>query len=127
MTEVAILFAMFVVAGGVGFGVDVAISTSLLKTKRVPLLIANSIGFIVGVVIKYVINRVWTFSSDDPNVLSQFGKFMAISLVGLVMVNYIVYYLHTKKQKKFMFSKIMAMSVFMVWNFTANYFFTFTR
>jgi putative flippase GtrA len=118
---------MFLVAGGVGFGVDVGIATCLLKTKKVPLLIANSFGFIIGVIVKYIINRICTFNSDDPNILAQFGKFMLISLVGLVMVNYIVYYLHTQKQKKFMFSKIMAMLVFMVWNFTANYFFTFNR
>lgn len=118
---------MFLVAGGVGFGFDVLISTTLLKTNKLHLLVANTAGFIVGVIIKFFINRFWTFSSSDPNMGTQFIKFMIISLIGLILVNWIVYYLHKRKGKKFMFSKIMAMSVFMVWNFAANYYFTFTR
>jgi putative flippase GtrA len=118
---------MFLVAGGVGFGFDVLISTTLLKTNKLHLLVANTSGFIVGVIIKFFINRFWTFSSSDPNMGTQFIKFMIISLIGLILVNWIVYYLHKRKGKKFMFSKIMSMSVFMVWNFAANYYFTFTR
>lgn len=125
--DILIKFLMFLVAGGVGFGFDVLISTSLLKTKRLHLLVANTIGFLIGVIVKFFINRFWTFRSHDPDMGAQFVKFMIISLIGLVLVNGIVYYLHHRKGKKFMFSKIIAMSVFMVWNFAANYYFTFTR
>ena len=54
-------------------------------------------------------------------------KFFIIGLIGLVMVNYIVFFLHVKKSKKFFISKVLSMMVFMVWNFTANYFITFAK
>jgi putative flippase GtrA len=126
-TEVLQKFGMFLIAGGIGFLFDVLISTQLLKTKKMKLLVANTIGFLVGVVIKYYINRIWTFNSQDPNVLMQFLKFMGISLIGLGIVNVIVYYLHHRKGKKFIVSKVMSMSVFMIWNFVANYWLTFTN
>lgn len=125
--EILIKFAMFFLAGGVGFAGDILIATALLRTKKFHLLVANTIGFLIGVIIKYFINRIWTFRSTDPDMAAQFAKFMGISLIGLIMVNGIVYYLHKKRGKKFMFSKIIAMSVFMVWNFVANYYFTFTH
>lgn len=120
-------FLMFFLAGGIGFLFDVLITTNLIKTKKVKLLVANTIGFLVGICVKYYINRIWTFDSVDPDVLIQFLKFLGISLVGLALVNTIIYYLHHRKGKKFMHSKILSMSVFMIWNFTANYFFTFTK
>jgi putative flippase GtrA len=121
------IFGKFFITGGIGFGVDFGISKTLLQVARFPLLVANSIGFLVGEVLKYSINRYWTFHSTDPEIMLQFGKFISISFIGLTMVNAIVYYLVKKKQQPFFRSKVLAMFVFMFWNFTANYFFTFTH
>lgn len=127
MPDLIIKILLFLLAGGIGFAFDLFIATQLIKRFKVKLLYANSIGFMIGVCIKYVINRIVTFKSDDPQIFIQFLQFFIISMIGLLMVNYIIYFLHVKKEKKFLFSKVMSMSVFMVWNFTANYFITFAE
>lgn len=127
MPDLVVKIVLFLVAGGVGFAIDLLIATQLIKQLKVKLLYANTVGFMVGVCVKYLINRVITFKSDDPQIFIQFLQFFIISMIGLLMVNYIIYFLHVKKEKKFFFSKVMSMSVFMIWNFTANYFITFAE
>jgi putative flippase GtrA len=122
-----VIFGKFFVTGGLGFGIDFSISKSLLRKGHFPLLLANSIGFISGEVFKYIINRHWTFHSTDPDIATQFGKFISISIIGLLMVNLIVYFLVKKRNQPFFRSKVMAMIIFMFWNFSVNFFFTFAR
>jgi putative flippase GtrA len=78
-----------------------------------------------GVTFNYFFNRLWTFSSNDPQIMLQYSKFALIGIIGLLIVNGIVYFLHSRNNLPFFFSKVMAMIVFMFWNFTANYFYTF--
>ena len=100
--------------------------TWLLKEKlKLWKYLANSIGFISGVFFRYFFNRIWTFESDDPQIAVQFFKFLLIGLIGLGLVNGIVYLLHDRLKMNFYFSKIVAMIIFMFWNFSANYFWTF--
>lgn len=122
-----VIFGKFFVTGGFGFGIDFNISKTLLQKWRLPLLLANSVGFITGEIFKYIVNRHWTFHSTDPDIAMQFGKFISISIIGLLMVNLIVYFLVKKRNQPFFRSKIMAMVLFMFWNFSANFFFTFAR
>ena len=122
-----IIFLKFFVTGGLGFALDFSISKLLFQKMNIALLIANSVGFLSGEVLKYSVNRSWTFASHDPDIVGQFSKFICLSLIGLVLVNIIVYFSVKKFQKPFLVSKVMAMVVFMFFNFTANYFYTFAR
>ena len=118
-------FWHFVMVGGIGFGADLALTYGLLLTKKVKKYWANSAGFLLGVSINYMINRQWTFHSQDPNIAAQYLKFVIIGIIGLALVNGIIHFLHTKHGKAFLPSKIFAMFIFMFWNFGANYFYTF--
>ena len=58
--------------------------------------------------------------------LKQMMQFGLIALVGLALVNGIIYLLDEKlKLLSFYRAKIVAMIIFMLWNFTANYLWTF--
>ena len=118
-------FWRFFIVGGGGFYIDVAITFLLLKQFKWHKYRANSIGFLSGVTFNYTLNRIWTFSSQDPQILVQYLKFAVIGIVGLVIVNGIVYLLHTRNGLPFFWSKVLAMFIFMFWNFSANYFYTF--
>lgn len=125
MSELFFKIILFLIFGGLGFAVDVFIVTQLIKRDLIKLVYANSIGFVVGICIKFFLVKKYAFNDSDPQVLIQFIQFFIIGLIGLLMVNYIVFFLHVKKSKKFFISKVLSMLVFMVWNFTANYFITF--
>ena len=87
--------------------------------------IANSCGFILAVLSNYWINRHWTFKSDNPLWLTEFVKFLLISLIGLSLNNTFLYIFHNRKEKNFYVAKFLAILIVFVWNFFSNFFFTF--
>ena len=118
-------FWRFFIVGGGGFAIDVSMTYLMLRGLRWHKYLSNSLGFLCGVTFNYTLNRLWTFSSNDPQGMLQYTKFALIGVIGLGIVNGVVYILHTLNRFPFFRSKVLAMIVFMFWNFSANYFYTF--
>lgn len=101
--------------------------TFLGKEKlRLNKYVANSLGFISAASTNYVLNRLWTFHSRDPQVAQQYMQFIGISAIGLLINNLIIYLLNDRARVGFYLSKLIAIGVVTLWNFFMNYFFTFT-
>lgn len=123
------LFWKFLKFGVVGFSgvfVDFGVTWLCREKLRLNQYVANSIGFLCAVVSNYTLNRVWTFQSQDPAVATQFSKFLLASLIGLALNNGIIYLLNERLRLNFYVAKLIATAVVTVWNFWANYTFTFT-
>lgn len=118
-------FWHFFIVGGGGFTLDVSVTYLLLRGMKWHKYVSNSLGFITGVSFNYTFNRIWTFQSTDPQIGLEYMKFATIGIIGLILVNGIIYLLHTRLRLHFFWSKVAAMVVFMCWNFSANYFYTF--
>ncbi|HRI58466.1 MAG TPA: GtrA family protein [Saprospiraceae bacterium] len=125
MNELFIKFIKFGIVGATGVGVDFGITWLCKEKLRFNKYVANSTGFLCAVVSNYMLNRVWTFHSQDPAVATQFSKFLLASLVGLSINNGIIYLLNERLGVKFYTSKLIATGVVTLWNFWANYTFTF--
>lgn len=103
-------------------------TTYLLKEKlKVHKYAANSCGFLLATVSNYLLNRYWTFQSTDIKAFEQFGKFFAIAIIGLIFNNLIIYILNEKLKINFYLSKVFAIAAVSLWNFFANYIYTFAR
>jgi len=87
--------------------------------------LANSLGFSIAATTNYILNRIWTFHSNDPQLVLQYTKFYIISLIGLALNNLVIYLLHGKMNLNFYASKLIAIFIVTAWNFLANYFYTF--
>lgn len=85
----AMYLAQFLVVGGLGVLVNMAVLTLLLLAGMgAPVAIAGGIG--VSVVTNFLLNRRFTFSyARDRNPVTQFAGFVAASAIGMV-VNYAV-------------------------------------
>lgn len=118
-------FLKFGVVGFSGVLVDFGITWLLRERARVNQYIANTTGFFCAVLSNYMLNRIWTFHSHDPEVATQFSKFLLASLVGLGLNNAIIYLLNERYRQNFYVSKLAATGVVMLWNFWANYTFIF--
>ncbi len=125
MQELILKFLKFGIVGASGVIVDFGVTWLLKEQAKLNKYIANSTGFACAVVSNYILNRVWTFHSADPNVGVQFAKFTVVALIGLGMNNAIIYYLNEKRGLRFYMSKLIATGVVMLWNFGANLLFTF--
>lgn len=118
-------FLKFGVVGGSGVIVDFFFTWLMKEKFHVQKYIANAIGFIIAASTNWFLNRIWTFKSENPDMLLEYSQFIGISLVGLVINSAVLWMLTDKLKINFYISKLGAIAVTTVWNFFANYLFTF--
>ena len=128
MTVTNLVFLKFIKFCAVGFsGMILDFGTTwILKEKfRINKYISNSIGFILAATTNYMLNRYWTFHSQNKQVATEFLSFMLIAIAGLGINNLVIFLLHDKLKWNFYFAKVFAVGVVTLWNFGLNYLFTF--
>ena len=123
--ELIFTFLKFALVGLSGLAIDFALTFLCKELLKVNKYVANSIGFAVAASSNFAFNRVWTFASTDPDVSGQYLKFIAVSLIGLVLNNTILKLLHEQMKWNFYLSKLIAIGFVMTWNFAVNLVFTF--
>ena len=118
-------FLKFCAVGGSGVFVDFGITFICKELLRLNKYIANSAGFVCAATSNYILNRLWTFASTDPDVASQYLRFFGFALAGLLINNGIIWLLNGRMKLNFYFVKLLATGVVTLWNFSMNYLFTF--
>ena len=118
-------FLKFCVVGGSGVVVDFGITYLAKELLKLNKYVANSLGFICAATSNYILNRTWTFGSNDPDVVMQYFRFFGFSLIGLAINNLVIYLLHGRVKWNFYIVKLIATCVVTFWNFSMNYIFTF--
>jgi putative flippase GtrA len=126
MVEILLLkFLKFCIVGASGMAVDFG-TTWLLKEKaRINRYIANSCGFILAATTNYLLNRFWTFQSENGHIVTEYLTFILISVVGLAINNLVVYIISDRLKMNFYLAKLFAVCIVTLWNFTMNYLITF--
>jgi putative flippase GtrA len=125
MQDIFVKFIKFGLVGTTGMAVDFGVTWVFKEQFRFNKYIANSLGFVAAVISNFLLNRIWTFQSQDPGVGVQFGKFSAVALIGLGINNGIIYMLTERIKIPFYTSKLIATGIVIFWNFGANLLFTF--
>lgn len=123
-----ILLSKFIKFGLVGFSgvfVDFSVTWLLKERFRVQQYVSNAAGFMTAASTNYVLNRIWTFQSTNPNVAFEYGEFILISIIGLAINTTILWLLVSRLKLNFYVSKIIAIGIVTLWNFAANLAFTF--
>jgi len=118
-------FIKFGVVGISGIIVDFGITYLFKEKLKVQKYVSNSIGFIIATTSNYLLNEAWTFNTHEGAELYQFGKFFGIAIIGLILSNLLVYFFSEKLKFNFYLSKFFAIAVVSLWNFFANYLYTF--
>jgi len=117
----------FAVVGFSAFVIDFG-TTYLLKEKaKANKYLANTIAFILSASYNFTLNRLWTWGSQDNQILMQAFKFGCVMTTGLAIASGLIYVFTDRMKLNFYISKLMAVSVVMVWNFTMNNFVTFNH
>ncbi|WP_242927941.1 GtrA family protein [Pontibacter vulgaris] len=125
IASLSIKFLKFGLVGLSGLAIDFGLTYLAKEKLRWNKYVANSLGFIVACTSNYILNRTWTFQNYDTAVVQQYLKFVTVSVVGLGLSNLLVYLLHDRLGLNFYVAKLIAIGLVMLWNFSANYLFTF--
>ncbi|MEG0466656.1 MAG: GtrA family protein [Mucinivorans sp.] len=127
----------FGIVGFSGFMIDFSITGAIYQWLGWSIFVATGFGFCCGAVSNYILNRHWTWRSDNPNVKSEFIKFFSVSLLGLglhylvlwgcLMFPFLQFSLLGFSVNNDWTGKLIATAVVMIWNFLANNFYTFRK
>ncbi len=128
-------FLIFGIVGFSGLLIDFGLTWILKELIGINRYLSNGIGFITAASSNYILNRLWTFASNNPQIAREYFSFLLIALAGLA-INSLILYLLTDKLKigllpsnskmKFYIAKLIATAVVTVWNFFMNFFITFS-
>jgi putative flippase GtrA len=125
-TEAFLLkFVKFCLVGLSGVIVDFGITFFCKEILRIQKYISNAFGFCIAATSNYILNRIWTFQSDNPNITLEFTRFFFISLIGLGINLLIIWAMAGKLKVNFYLSKLVATIIVTLWNFLINAYYTF--
>lgn len=125
----------FAVVGGIGTLIDFGVLYVLKEIVGLPLIVANSLSYLAGVVNNFTLNRSWTFpESRNRAAWRQFMQFLAVSTAGLLLNSLIVVTLAAPlgallglSSSGYMAAKVLATGIVVFWNFGANRLWTFRQ
>jgi putative flippase GtrA len=118
-------FLKFCIVGFSGMIIDFGTTWLLKERVKINKYIANSIGFTLAATSNYLLNRFWTFQSENTRIVSEYLSFVLISVIGLGINNLVLYLLIEKLKLNFYLSKLFAIAVVTLWNFSMNALITF--
>lgn len=118
-------FIKFCIVGFSGVFVDFGITYFFKEYIKLQKYVANAIGFSTAATTNYILNRVWTFHSQNPRIAEEFGRFFLIALIGLGINSAIIWLMNGKFKVNFYLSKLVATAIVTLWNFLINAYFTF--
>jgi putative flippase GtrA len=125
LSSILFKFFKFALVGSSGLIIDFG-TTYLLKEKiKINKFIANATGFSLAASSNYLWNRLWTFHSNNPEIFFEYLSFIIISLIGLGINTVVLWLLIRKSKRNFYLAKVFATLVTVIWNFSANFLFTF--
>lgn len=125
LPDIILKFLKFSIVGTAGLVVDFG-TTYILKEKiRINKFLANAVGFSLAATSNYIWNRLWTFNSHNPEILFEYTSFILISIIGLGLNTFVLWLLVRNSKRNFYLAKAFATFVTVVWNFSANFLFTF--
>lgn len=121
--DLVLKFVKFSLVGFSGLLIDFGVTWLIKEQLKGNKYLANSLGFSFAVINNYLWNKYWTFQDANPAMLEQFGKFLAISIIGLLINNLVIYILN--RHMNFYLAKLIAIIVVVIWNFIMNYTYAF--
>ena len=115
----------FAVVGFSAFLIDFGFTYFFKEKVKINKYIANTLAFIISASFNFTLNRMWTWHIQDNQISVQAVKFGVVMITGLLISSGLIYVFADRMKLNFYLSKLLAVSVVMVWSFTMNNFVTF--
>ena len=105
----------------VGYVFDFGSLVILKEWLGIYYLVAATVGFLVGLVVTYILSSLYVFGQSKlKSKKADFMAFALIGLIGLGMLNLIMWGLTSGLNVNYIISKVLATVVVYIWNFFAR-------
>ena len=119
--SLATQFIKYFGAALVGYVVDFGTLIFFKEVLNVHYLLSASAGFILGLVVVYIISNRYVFGESKlKSKTNEFILFAVIGIVGLGILNLVMWLLTSDLHVNYLASKILATVVVYSWNFFAR-------
>jgi len=110
----------FGVVGGLAFLIDYCLLFLLTEFLNIHYLISSVISFIISLIFNYILSIKWVFDVTKKQTIKEITIFTILSVIGLG-INQVVMYLGSDILNiHYMFTKLAATAIVMVWNFVTR-------
>lgn len=117
-------FIRFAGVGLIGTSAHYLVLVSLVQFGGGDSVWASDIGFVVGALVNYHLNYIYTFRSNKCHREAML-KFFSVATVGLMLNSIVMTALTKELSLHYLFSQLAATGLVLVWNFAGNRFWTF--
>lgn len=121
-----IQFFRYAIVGGISFAVD-AICLYLLERIGLYYLISAIIGFIIGLILNYLLSKRFVFTEKSQSRIKEFIAYASIGAVGLLLTELFLYVFVDFIDLNLILSKIIAAAIVLIWNYAARKFLLYNK
>ena len=121
-------FIRYTIVGGVAFIADFGSLYVMKEWGGLNYLLAATLAFLLGLLINYQLSIFWVF--DQRAVDNKYIEFLIFSVIGIlgVFLNLGIILLLTEKLEFFyLYSKLIATAIILIFNFSTRKIYLFTR
>jgi len=109
-------FIKYIASGLLSAAAEYSLLIILTEYAGLWYLISNSIGYITGFWLSFLLNRFWSFKSRE-NFLKQLMLYSILFVINFILTNALMYLLTSYFGILYMVSKIFVMGAVVMWNF----------
>lgn len=111
-------FVRYVIVGLISVGIDYSTLLAAYRVFSLDLPVATTIGFLVGLLVNFLLNKFWAFQADHSTKRSVQQGLMVALLVGfnLLVTNIVIVYLHRWHVGPEV-SKVLTTGMITLWNY----------
>ena len=123
-------FTRFVITGSMNAMIDFTVYLGLTRFFdfwHYHLALATGVAFIVANTNSYFMNKYWTFTSRTKRNITEYGKFITVSMIGFTINILTFYFLVAQLGVHDLVAKVVVVGIVLMWNFTVNKFWTFSH
>jgi putative flippase GtrA len=117
-------FLRFTGVGAIGTAGHYLTLVLLVEAAGIDAVPASLAGFVVGALINYHLNRVYTFRSDVAHRVAL-PKFFTIAAIGALLNTMIMSLAINQVHLHYLLSQVLATGIVLVWGFAGNRIWTF--
>ena len=116
----------YVLSGALAYGVDYCSLIIFVEIFKIYYLTAALVAFLLGSITAYILNVRWVFDKRTfKNRYFEISIFIVIAVVGLILNQYIIWFFTENVNFHYLFSKLAATMIVVIWNFFARKYFLF--
>jgi len=106
----------FAVVGVIATATHYSILTALVEIGHVNKIVATTIGYAIGTIVSYVLNRRFTFDARGTPVVKSFAKFAVLYGVG-AFLNAAIFGALVHAGLFYLIAQVIATGIVLFWNF----------